>query len=67
MSDGLGKWTYRSCHVKPITMTTSEPDISPAAIAHDIHQVVESTTIGDTLPALTDDQRRDVGKRLRST
>jgi hypothetical protein len=52
--------------MKPITMTTSEPDISPAAIARDIHQVVESTTIGDTPPALTDDQRRDVGKRLRS-
>lgn len=52
--------------MKPITMMTSEPDISPAAIAHDIHQVVESTTIGDTLPALTDDQRRDVGKRMRS-
>lgn len=63
MSDGFGKWTYSSCYMKPITMATSEPDISPAAIAHDIHQVVESTTVDDTL---TDDQRRDVGKRLRS-
>ena len=66
MSDGFGKWTYSSCYMKPITMATSEPDISPDAIAHDIHQVVESTTVDGTLPALTDDQCRDVGKRLRS-